>query len=104
MTVVKKDEELVVQGNACPRGKKYGIDEFTHPTRMVPTTVKIKGAFLKRLPVITQDPIPKGKIFDCMEVINQVEVEAPVQLGDVIIKNILDLGVDIIATRSMNEK
>lgn len=104
MTVLETDGTLEIKGNMCPRGENYAIEEFKNPTRMVPTTVKIQGAFLRRLPVITSQPIPKDKIFDIMEVINKAEVKAPVTLGDVIIKNILDLGVDIVATRSMNEK
>ena len=92
-----------VTGNTCKRGETYAIEEYENPTRMVPTTVKIKGAFLNRLPVITQKPIPKSKIFDCMEIVNKVEVKAPVKLGDIIVENILDTGIDIIATRSMKE-
>lgn len=93
-----------VEGNLCPRGKAYGIKEMTNPTRMVPTTVKIKNGILPRLPVKTSDGVPKDMIFKCMEEINKVEVEAPVKVGNIIIKNILSTGVDIVATRTMKIK
>jgi CxxC motif-containing protein len=90
-----------VTGNKCPRGVDYAIKEMTNPTRMVTSTVKIKGGLLPRIPVRTSKPIPKEMIFKCMEVLNDVEVNRPVKAGDVIIKNIFDLDVDIIASRSM---
>ncbi len=92
-----------VEGNTCPRGEIYAIKEMTNPTRIVPTTVKIKNAILPRLPVKTNDGVPKNMIFKCMEEINKVEVEAPVKVGDIIIENILGLGINIVATRSMGK-
>ncbi len=74
---------------------------MTAPTRMLPTTVKIQEGTLNRLPVRTANPVPKELLFDCMEIINHVEVQAPIKVGDVVIANILGTGVDVIATRSM---
>ncbi|NLM03547.1 MAG: DUF1667 domain-containing protein [Clostridiales bacterium] len=90
-----------VEGNQCPRGAVYGVKEVTNPTRVVTSTVKIKNGLLPRLPVKTDGDIPKELIDECMKVINSVEVEAPIKVGDVIISNVLDTGVDIIASRSM---
>jgi CxxC motif-containing protein len=90
-----------ITGNKCKRGIAYGIEEMTHPTRMVPTTVKIEGAFLNRLPVRTDKPISKNLIFKAMDVINDYTASAPVKMGDVLIENILGTDVNIIATRSM---
>lgn len=91
----------VVSGNRCPRGEKYGVKEMTNPTRMVTSTVKIKNAHLSRLPVRTSDAIPKGMIFECMKALDEVTVEAPIKAGDVVIKNLLGLEIDVIASRSM---
>lgn len=95
---------ISVTGNKCPRGKEYAYEELTAPTRMLPTTVVIKNAILNRLPVKSENPIPKSLIFDCMEIIDKVEVQAPIKLGDIIIENILNTGVNIVATRSMSAK
>lgn len=98
------NEGFNVTGNKCPRGKVYGIKEMTNPTRMLPTTVAINNAFLNRLPVITNNPIPKNLIFKCMDIINSTVVNAPIKMGEIIIKNILDTGVNIIASRDMDKK
>ncbi len=98
----KTENAFSVSGNKCKRGNDYAIKEMTAPTRMLPTTVKIQNGTLNRLPVRTQNPVPKDLIFDCMKVINKVEVQAPISVGDVVISNILGTGVDVIATRSMS--
>lgn len=100
---LESEDGYEVEGNKCPRGKIYGIKEMTCPTRIVPTTVAIENAFLKRLPVKTDKPIPKELIFECMEIINKAVVKAPVKVGDIIIGNILGTGVNIVATRSMDK-
>ncbi|MGN1194813.1 MAG: DUF1667 domain-containing protein [Acutalibacteraceae bacterium] len=94
-------EVLSVTGNTCPRGKKYATDECTNPVRMLTSTVKVNGGKLPVVPVKTSAPIPKGKMFDCMKVINNEVVDAPIKIGDVIICNICDTGVDIIATNEV---
>ncbi|SHJ41314.1 CxxC motif-containing protein [Geosporobacter subterraneus DSM 17957] len=90
-----------ILGNQCKRGIDYAIKETTNPTRTITSTVKIKNALLNRLPVRTDQPIAKGKIFECMRQLDAVEVTAPVKMGEVIVENILDTGVNIIASRSM---
>lgn len=91
-----------VDGANCKRGKLYGVKELTRPTRLLTTTVKIDGGGLTRIPVRTDKEIPKDKIFDCMRLINDVELKVPVKMGQVVIENILDLDVNIIASRSMD--
>ena len=95
------DKGLKVTGNFCQRGEVYGKQEVTNPTRMVTSTVRIEGAELPLCPVRTKDPIPKAKIFEIMSSINKVKIEAPVHIGDVIIRDVCGTGVDIIATRNM---
>ncbi len=90
-----------VEGNTCPRGEKYGIKEFVNPTRIVTSTVKLKNKYHKRLPVRTNGGIPKERIFDCMSIIKSIEIEHKVEVGQIIVKNILGVGVDLIATRSI---
>ncbi|MGV8907045.1 MAG: DUF1667 domain-containing protein [Acetobacterium sp.] len=104
MTIEEKiDGTYEVSGNTCKRGPKYAINEMTNPTRVIPTTVVIHNAMLPRLPVKTAQPIPKGQIFDAMAVINQVVVEAPIKTGDIVLKNLLGLGIDVVATRTMDK-
>ena len=88
--------------NKCAKGEKYAKDEFTHPLRVLTSTVAIEGAQFARLPVRTSDFIPKDRMFDCMKEIEKMKAKAPIKLGDKIIKNILGLGVNIVATRDLS--
>jgi len=90
-----------VTGNACNRGDTYARKELTNPTRMLTSTVKISGAIYDRLPVITSSDIPKGMMFEVMKALADIEVVAPVKMDDIIIKDVCGLGIDIIASRSM---
>lgn len=95
------DDQNNVTGNFCLRGKEYAINEMTCPKRMVTSTVKINSSSLKRLPVITSKEIKKELIFDVMKEINKVVINAPVKMHQIVIKNVLNSGVDIIATREV---
>ncbi|MFA6618425.1 MAG: DUF1667 domain-containing protein [Candidatus Neomarinimicrobiota bacterium] len=103
LTVEKDGENYKVSGNACKRGDDYAIKEMTDPTRMLTSTMKLLNSSHVRVPVHTSAAIPKGKIFAAMDVINRSIAEAPVKMGDVLIKNILDTGADICASRSIDE-
>lgn len=93
-----KNEIISVSGNTCKRGDTYARTELTNPTRSLTSTVKLKGGHLSVVPVKSSAPLPKDKLFECMRLINSVEVESPVKIGDIIISNILETGIDILAT------
>ena len=82
-----------VSGNTCKRGEAYAVKEITAPARTVTSTVRVAGGERPVVAVRTKTDIPKDKIFDCMAVINTVEVPAPVRIGDV-----CGTGVDVVAT------
>ncbi|GAB6169603.1 DUF1667 domain-containing protein [Clostridium carnis] len=97
-------ENNKVTGNTCKRGEQYGINEVTNPVRVITTTVKVSEGELPVVPVKTNGAIPKDLNFKCMEALNKIKVEAPVKLGDIISKNILNTGIDVIATRDIEKK
>ena len=104
LTVTITDGKVTnVTGNTCPRGKKYAESEVTDPKRMLTSTVKVAGGLLPLLPVVSKEPLPKGKVLACANFLRGVTVKAPVKEGQVICPNILDLGVDIIASRAMDK-
>jgi len=86
----------------CQRGEEYVTRELEAPVRDFFITVRIKGAKIPVLPVRATQPIPKDKILDCVSELADVIVDTPVKAGDVIAKNLLGLGVDIIATRDLD--
>jgi len=96
-------ETKEVTGNTCKRGEIYGINEVTNPVRVITTTVKVKDGELPVIPVKTKTPIPKELNFKAMEVLNSIEIEAPISMGDIIVKNILGTGVDVVATRNLKK-
>ena len=83
---IEGDNSVTVTGNRCPRGAAYGEKEVTNPD----TVVSVK----------TASDIPKGRIDDCMKALADVTVAAPIHVGDVIVENVADTGVNIVATRS----
>ncbi len=99
LTIEMEGEQVIgVSGHTCKRGEVYARKEVTNPTRIVTTTVKVKNGTSGMVSVKTKEDIPKGKIFDCVKALKNVQVEAPVHIGDVIADNIAETGVDIVAT------
>ena len=96
-----KTNEVMVKGYECPRGKNYGFNEYTNPVRMLITTMRIEGGTLPVIPIRSEKELPKSQIFNAIRVVNDHACYAPVKMGDIVIKNILDTGVDIIASRDM---
>lgn len=103
LEVVKDDscKGYGVKGNQCVRGEEYGIKEISNPTRVLTTTVKVKNACIKRLPVRIDAPIPKELIIGCMKELNRIEVQAPVKAGNILVQNILNTGANVISARSI---
>lgn len=95
---IENGEVIAVTGNTCKRGDAYARAEITNPVRSLTTSVKVENGIHPVVPVKSAGPIPKDKMFECMNVINSVTVKAPVKIGDVIVENILGLGVDVVAT------
>jgi len=92
---------LSVDGNTCKRGEDYVRRELTDPRRMAATTVRVKGGIHPLVPVYTAQAFPKPRIFDLLDALRQVELEAPVALGQVVLANALDTGIDVLASREM---
>lgn len=87
---------LSVTGNACKRGVIYAENECTHPKRTVTSTVKCEDGSV--VSCKTSDTVPKETVFDVMKAINAVCANNDLQIGDVIIENVLGLGVNVVAT------
>ena len=85
-----------VSGNTCPRGKVYAEKECTNPERTITSTIRCEDGSI--LPVKTESPIPKDKIFECMEIINKTTAHLPIRVGDVIIKDVF--GSNVVATQN----
>lgn len=98
---VDDENDFAVSGHSCPRGEAYGKNEIQNPTRVLTSTVKLAGGLYRRCPVKTNKAVPKGKLFDIMQALNAVEIASPVQVGQVILKNVCGTDADIIATKAL---
>lgn len=94
----EKNGEISVSGNFCKRGELFAKSELTKPMRTICTTVATSFENVPVLPVRVSSDIPKNRIFDVMKAINEVTVSRRLSRGDVVIENVLGLGVDVIAT------
>lgn len=97
LTVQIEDKKVIgVTGNTCPRGKVYAESECINPQRVITSTVRCTDG--QMVSVKTDKPIPKEKMMECMEIINNTIATLPVTVGDVIVNDVF--GSKIIATQN----
>ncbi len=94
-------EIISIFGNRCPRGEKYARQESIEPMRILTTTIKVEDGIYRVLPVITSSEIPLAIMEDAMDELRKVCVKAPVRENQVILENLCNTGVSVIASRCM---
>lgn len=99
----RSGEVIAIEGNKCKQGRQYALAEFRNPVRVLTATVRTTSKKSPLLPVRTNKPIPKDKMKDMMYVIARIIVNKPVKIGQVIEPNIMDMGVNLIATRDFSD-
>ncbi|SKC89714.1 DUF1667 domain-containing protein [Maledivibacter halophilus] len=105
LTVKIEDKEVIeVTGNFCKRGEIYAEKECTNPTRIVTTTVYVDGGSIDVVPIKTEDDVPQNKVFEIITALKEIVVKAPVKTRDIIVENVANTGVNIIATRDVPAK
>jgi len=90
-----------ISGYSCLKGQEYVKDEFHDPRRILTTTVKIRGARYPRIPVRTETGVPKDELDCCLEKLKEVELEAPVEVGAVVIEDICSTDISVVTSRSL---
>jgi len=65
------------------------------------STVRVENGLHPLVPVYTTEPFPKGKIEDLLKELRKVKLQAPVKLGQVVLKDALGTGIDVIASRDI---
>ena len=96
--VSETDNGLSISDYSCPRGKQYAEEETVCPKRIVTCLVKVEGS-PEPLSVKTDGEVPKEKIFDVIQEIKQLHLAAPVSLGQVLIPDVCQTGICVIATK-----
>ncbi len=102
LRINRQGETMVVSDQGCKRGEQYAVQEITDPRRMVATTVRIQSNSHPLLPVYTSAPIPKGKIQPLLIQLRKINLKVPVKMGQVVLKDVLGTGIDVLASRDIN--
>ena len=63
--------------------------------------VRVTDGELPVVSVKTASDIPKDKIRDCIRALKDVELPAPVQVGDVVLENVCGTGINVVATKTI---
>lgn len=93
--------DIAVKGNSCPRGERYAKDECLAPKRTFTSSVRIDAPGRRMLPVRTKKPIAKDMLLPCAEAARKIRVDGHVRLGEVIRKDFLGTGTDLVASMSL---
>lgn len=91
-----------VTGNSCPRGDTFAHQELTCPMRVLTTTVAVSGGNEALLPVRTAEAIPLALHAQAMDLIRDLVVDAPIHMGDVVLEDLLNTGIDLIASMDID--
>lgn len=91
-----------VTGNSCPRGDKFAHQELTCPMRVLTTTVAVSGGDEALLPVRTVEAIPLALHTQAMDLIRGLVVKAPIHMGDVVLPNLLNTNINLIASMDID--
>lgn len=91
-----------VTGNSCPRGDKFAHQELTCPMRVLTTTVAVSGGDEALLPVRTAEAIPLELHAQAMALIRGLVVNAPIRMGDVVLPDLLNTNINLIASMDID--
>ena len=99
-----EDGDVVRIDNAgCERGKDYSLQDIRSPVRDFFTTIRVADGRTPLVSVRSTEPIPKNMLMPCAAELARRVIRAPVKIGDIIVENIMNLGVDIIATKDVDK-
>ena len=92
---------ISMEGNKCEKSEEFVSQDLIEPMRILTTTVRIEGSRWPVIPVRTDKSVPKRLFPRVMRQLRRVKLQAPVNMLDVVVKNIVGTGVNVIATRTM---
>ena len=103
---VEYDESsiYIIEGNNCERGYRFAIDKLDLPNRNAFAYVKVANSSAKTVKVITTKPISRDLIPMLEEELAKITLNAPVKVQDLVIANVFNTGVDIVAASQALEK
>jgi len=100
----ERNNRYLFSGNICSKGEDYAIREIKNPLRIVTTTVIVNNGDNKLLPVRSEIGINKNLLLRCIFILSKLKVDAPIKCGDIIYRNFLNTGVNIIASKDIKKE
>jgi CxxC motif-containing protein len=97
-------EFVRVKGNICKRGETWARQEVENPMRTIASSVLVRNGDFPLASVRTDSPIPLGSIRAVMEEIRNLVLEAPLDMGDVVLQNPAGTECNIIVTRKIEKE
>ena len=98
------DRIISMEGNKCKKSEEFVKQELIEPMRVLTTTVRIEGARWPIIPVRTDKAVPKRLFPHIMRQLRRIDLQAPVGMLDVVIKDVAGTGANVIATRTMSHE
>lgn len=95
---------ISMEGNKCEKSEEFVSQELIEPIRILTTTVRIQGSNWPVIPVRTDKPVPKRLFPHIMRQLRRIKLQAPVNMLDVVVKDIDGMGANLIATRTMSQE
>jgi len=93
----------ILSGHKCKQGVDYATNEAIDPRRMLTSSVFVKNGEWPLVSVKSSQPVPKDKVFSVLKEIKKTRIKAPVESGQIIIRNVVDIGIDIVATKTVEK-
>lgn len=88
-----------LSGGMCGKGPEYVKNEVLNPKRTLTTSVRVTDGMLPLVSVKTTGGIPKDRMMEGMNLVAELFVTAPVEAGQLICKDFIEEGIDLIATK-----
>jgi CxxC motif-containing protein len=103
--LVKTDgnDVTLCDGYKCKKGIDYAKNEALDPRRMLTSSVLVEGGSWPLVSVKSSEPIPKNKLFSVLIEIKECTVNAPIKSGEILLKNVANTNIDIIATKTVKK-
>jgi CxxC motif-containing protein len=95
-------EVVKITGYKCKEGRQYVLEEYRSPVRVLTATVLTQNSVRPLFPVRTNKPLLKTQLKEAAKELAGVKVKPPIQVGQIILPNLMNTGVDVIATDDLN--
>ena len=92
---------ISMEGNKCEKSEEFVSQELIEPMRILTTTVRIQGSKWPVVPVRTDKAVPKRLFPRIMKRLGRTKLQAPVNMLDVVVRDVGHTGAHVVGTRTM---